>query len=202
MARLKKKVASWVVVIFARSYMSQDSGANMGIAEKLAQLGVVPIPLDFLPLDSVNVKEYTGPPLLVQRSQTYSRRSHSGKRPYAVRSGDKPILAVGPNSFCPQYRRGTSWAASRWVSLEIDEHAAEAGIVTRLEAFVDTIKGYASSRKAVETLAGNRDIRRFAYSKVNPNRVILVPRMCEGAVALAAAMRAYGVNAVVLPAAG
>jgi predicted nucleotide-binding protein (sugar kinase/HSP70/actin superfamily) len=31
------------VVIFARSYMSQDAGANLGIAEKLAQLGVVPI---------------------------------------------------------------------------------------------------------------------------------------------------------------
>ena len=29
--------------------------------------------------------------------------------------------------------------------LEIDEHAAEAGLVTRLEAFVDTIKGYAGS---------------------------------------------------------
>ena len=31
--------------------------------------------------------------------------------------------------------------------LEIDEHAAEAGLVTRLEAFVDTIKGYTKSGK-------------------------------------------------------
>ncbi len=37
------------VVILSRSYMAQDSGANLGIAEKLAQLGVVPIPLDYRP---------------------------------------------------------------------------------------------------------------------------------------------------------
>ncbi len=50
------------VVLFARSYMSQDAGANLGIAEKLAQLGVVPIPLDFLPLKSVNAKDYSDRP--------------------------------------------------------------------------------------------------------------------------------------------
>jgi predicted nucleotide-binding protein (sugar kinase/HSP70/actin superfamily) len=50
------------VVLFARSYMSQDAGANLGIAEKLAQLGVVPIPLDFLPLKSVNSKDYSDRP--------------------------------------------------------------------------------------------------------------------------------------------
>ena len=50
------------MVLFARSYMSQDAGANLGIAEKLAQLGVVPIPLDFLPLSTVNPKQYSDRP--------------------------------------------------------------------------------------------------------------------------------------------
>jgi len=36
--------------------------ANLGIAEKLAQLGVVPIPLDFLPLDTIDPKKYTNRP--------------------------------------------------------------------------------------------------------------------------------------------
>ena len=37
--------------------------------------------------------------------------------------------------------------------MEIDEHAAEAGIVTRLEAFVDTIKSYAHTAKPYEVPA-------------------------------------------------
>ncbi|MCJ7521133.1 MAG: acyl-CoA dehydratase activase-related protein, partial [Dehalococcoidia bacterium] len=57
------------VVIFARSYMSQDSGANLGIAEKLAQLGVVPVPLDFLPLASVNVRKYSDRPYWFNESK-------------------------------------------------------------------------------------------------------------------------------------
>jgi len=50
------------VVLFARSYMSQDAGAYLGIAEKMAQLGVVPIPLDFLPLASINPQDYSDRP--------------------------------------------------------------------------------------------------------------------------------------------
>jgi predicted nucleotide-binding protein (sugar kinase/HSP70/actin superfamily) len=196
MARLKES-GKLGVVIFARSYMSQDSGANMGIAEKLAQLGVVPIPLDFLPLDSVNVKEYTDRPYWFNEAK-HIAGAHIVARDPMLFGLVLTNFGCGPNSFVLNIVEDIM-GSKPLGQLEIDEHAAEAGIVTRLEAFVDTIKGYASSRKAVETLAGNRDIRRFAYSKVNPNRVILVPRMCEGAVALAAAMRAYGVNAVVLP---
>jgi predicted nucleotide-binding protein (sugar kinase/HSP70/actin superfamily) len=83
--------------------------------------------------------------------------------------------------------------------LEIDEHAAEAGLVTRLEAFVDTIKGFAASGRAGEYPVRTRDIRRAACARIGEGKVILVPRMCAGAEALAAAMQAFGVNAVVLP---
>jgi predicted CoA-substrate-specific enzyme activase len=197
MARLKES-GQLGVVIFARSYMSQDSGANMGIAEKLAQLGVVPIPLDFLPLDSVNVKEYTDRPYWFNEAKHIAGAHIVAKDPRLF-GLVLTNFGCGPNSFVLNIVEDIM-GNKPLGQLEIDEHAAEAGIVTRLEAFVDTIKGFANSRKAVEVLTGDRDIRRFAYSKVNPNRVILVPRMCEGAVALGAAMRAYGVNAVVLPA--
>ncbi|MCL2281345.1 MAG: acyl-CoA dehydratase activase, partial [Dehalococcoidia bacterium] len=50
------------IVILSRAYMAQDAGANLGIAETLANLGVVPIPLDFLPLDSINIDEYSDRP--------------------------------------------------------------------------------------------------------------------------------------------
>jgi predicted nucleotide-binding protein (sugar kinase/HSP70/actin superfamily) len=130
------------VVLFARSYMSQDAGANLGIAEKLAQLGVVPIPLDFLPLESVNAKDYSDRPYWF-----YENKYIAGA---AITVSDPQLYGLwltnfgcGPNSFIIHIVEDIM-GGKPLGQLEIDEHAAEAGIVTRLEAFVDTIQGFAN----------------------------------------------------------
>jgi predicted CoA-substrate-specific enzyme activase len=185
------------VVILSRSYMSQDSGANLGIAEKLAQLGVVPIPLDFLPLSSVNVKDYSDRPYWFNEAKHIAAADIVAKDPQLF-GLVLTNFGCGPNSFILNIVADIM-GGKPLGQLEIDEHAAEAGIVTRLEAFVDTIKGFASSGRAGQALPAIKDIRRVAYTKVSSNKVILIPRMCSGAEVLGAAMQAYGVNAVVLP---
>ena len=196
MAQLKQS-GQLGVVILSRAYMSQDSGANLGITEKLAQLGVTPIPLDFLPLSSVNIREYT------DRPYWFNEAKHIAAAHVVV--NDPRLFGLvltnfgcGPNSFILNIVEDIM-GDKPLGQLEIDEHAAEAGIVTRIEAFVDTIKGFAVSGKASEAVIRDTDIRRVAYAKVSSNRVLLIPRMCCGAVALGAAMEAFGVNAVVLP---
>jgi len=185
------------VVIFARSYMSQDSGANLGISEELARLGVVPIPLDFLPLASVNVKEYSDRPYWFYESK------HIAGAAIAVRDPQLYGLALtnfgcGPNSFVlnlVQDIMGTKPLGQ----LEIDEHAAEAGLITRLEAFVDTIKAYSQSARPAQVLP-SKDIYRTAAVSFNDNKkTILMPRMCNHALILGAAMEAYGTKVLVLP---
>jgi predicted nucleotide-binding protein (sugar kinase/HSP70/actin superfamily) len=81
--------------------------------------------------------------------------------------------------------------------LEIDEHAAEAGIVTRIEAFVDTIKGFAES--VPDYKVPERDIYRGVTTLGKSNKTFILPNMCIHAEFIAAAMKAYGINAVVLP---
>ena len=127
------------VVLIARSYMSQDSGANLGIAEKLAQLGVVPIPLDFLPLASVNVKDYSDRPYWFNEAKHIAGADIVAKNPqlYGLVLTN---FGCGPNSFILNIVEDIM-GGKPLGQLEIDEHAAEAGIVTRLEAFVDTIRG-------------------------------------------------------------
>jgi len=196
MAQLKQSGQLGVVLI-ARSYMSQDSGANLGIAEKLAQMGVVPIPLDFLPLTSVNVKEYSDRPYWFNEAKHIAGADIVAKDPHLF-GLVLTNFGCGPNSFILNIVEDVM-GGKPLGQLEIDEHAAEAGIVTRLEAFVDTIRGFASSSKASEAVVGGRDIRRVAYTKVSSNKVIMIPRMCAGAIALGSAMQAFGVNAVVLP---
>ncbi|HUU63490.1 MAG TPA: acyl-CoA dehydratase activase [Dehalococcoidia bacterium] len=183
------------VVMFARSYMSQDSGANLGIAEKLAQLGVVPIPIDFLPLASVDIKEYSDRPYWF-----YEGKHIAGA---ALTASDPRLYGLvltnfgcGPNSFIIKIVEDIM-GGKPLGQLEIDEHAAEAGIVTRLEAFVDTISGFARSGK--ETPGWNANAYRSAPTSVNSGKSILMPRMAPHAEVLAATMQAFGVKATVLP---
>jgi len=183
------------VVLFARSYLSQDSGANLGIAEKLAQLGVVPIPLDFLPLNSINPRKYSDRPYWL-----YESKHIAGA---AITEADPQLYGLvltnfgcGPNSFITKMVEDIM-GGKPLGQLEIDEHAAEAGIVTRLEAFVDTITGF--SHSAGKPKANRQDIYRGTVATVSSQKTILIPRMAPYVEAVAAAMEANGARTVILP---
>lgn len=182
------------VVLFARSYMSQDAGANLGIAEKLAQLGVVPVPMDYLPLSTIDPKKYSDRPYWFYESKLIAAS--------AITAADPQLYGLiltnfgcGPNSFILRMVEDIM-GGKPLGQLEIDEHAAEAGIVTRLEAFVDTIYGYSASARQP---APGAHIYRGATPSISSGKTLIVPRMAPHAEAVAAAMNACGVNASVLP---
>ena len=184
------------VVLFARSYMSQDSGANLGISEKLAQLGVVPIPLDCLPLASVNPKEYSDRPYWFYESKYIAGA--------AITAADPQLFGLaltnfgcGPNSFILPLIEDIM-GSKPMGQLEIDEHAAEAGIVTRLEAFVDTIEGFAHSTGQPE-IPRKEDIYRHASTFSKTMGTVLIPNMCPHMQIVKAAIESYGGGAIVLP---
>jgi len=185
------------VVLFARSYMSQDAGANLGIAEKLAQLGVVPIPLDFLPLESVNAKDYSDRPYWF-----YENKYIAGA---AITVSDPQLYGLwlsnfgcGPNSFIIHIVEDIM-GGKPLGQLEMDEHAAEAGIVTRLEAFVDTIEGFAHSAGKHEA-PNKEDVYRRAFPPViDVTKTFIIPRMAPHIELVAALLEGSGFRAVVLP---
>ncbi|MBE0481054.1 MAG: hypothetical protein IBX68_08750, partial [Dehalococcoidia bacterium] len=107
-------------------------------------------------------------------------------------------FGCGPNSFILNLVEDIT-GSKPLGQLEIDEHAAEAGIVTRIEAFVDTIQGFANSGRAEGLQGQTKNIRRVAYTRFSESKVVVLPRMCEHAEVLAASMQAYGVDAMVLP---
>ena len=185
------------VVIFARAYMAQDSGANLGIADKLSQLGVVPIPLDFLPLSSVNPQDYSDRPYWMYESKQIAGAAITVSDPHLY-GLVLTNFGCGPNSFILNIVEDIM-GDKPLGQLEIDEHAAEAGIVTRLEAFVDTINNFSQSTKSKGVLTKNKDIYRTVATLGRPKSLLLVPRMAPHAEVLAAAMQANGVQAIVLP---
>jgi len=83
--------------------------------------------------------------------------------------------------------------------LEIDEHAAEAGIVTRLEAFVDTIEGFARPADKHEP-PRKEDIYRMAFPPIiDTTKTFIIPRMAPHIELVAALLQGSGFRAVVLP---
>ena len=183
------------VVILARSYMSQDSGANLGIAKGLAQLGVVPIPMDFLDLDSVNPKDYSDRPYWFYESKQIAGASITVADP-SLYGLILTNFGCGPNSFIIKILQDIM-GGKPMGQLEIDEHAAEAGLVTRLEAFIDTINGFSKNSKA--TRGWSKNAYRSVPTIINSGKNILVPPMAPHAEIIAVAMQAFGVNAKVLP---
>jgi predicted CoA-substrate-specific enzyme activase len=185
------------VVLFARSYMSQDAGANLGIAEKLAQLGVVPIPLDFLPLKSVNAKDYSDRPYWFYENKYIAGADITVSDPqlYGLWLTN---FGCGPNSFIIHVVEDIM-GGKPLGQLEIDEHAAEAGIVTRLEAFVDTIQGFAHSAGKQEA-PNKEDIYRRAFPPViDTMKTFIIPRMAPHIELVSALLEGSGFRAVVLP---
>jgi predicted CoA-substrate-specific enzyme activase len=185
------------VVLFARSYMSQDTGANLGIAEKLAQLGVVPIPLDFLPLKSVNAKDYSDRPYWYYENKYIAAADITASDPqlYGLWLTN---FGCGPNSFIIHIVEDIM-GGKPLGQLEIDEHAAEAGIVTRLEAFVDTIQGFARSAGKQEA-PNKEDIYRKAFPPViDSKKTFIVPRMSPHIELVSALLEGSGFRAIVLP---
>jgi predicted CoA-substrate-specific enzyme activase len=185
------------VVLFARSYMSQDTGANLGIAEKLAQLGVVPIPLDFLPLESVNAKDYSDRPYWFYENKYIAGADITVSDPqlYGLWLTN---FGCGPNSFIIHIVEDIM-GGKPLGQLEIDEHAAEAGIVTRLEAFVDTIQGFARSAGKQEA-PHKEDIYRRAFPPViDTTKTFIIPRMAPHVELVSALLEGSGFRAVVLP---
>jgi predicted CoA-substrate-specific enzyme activase len=185
------------VVLFARSYMSQDAGANLGIAEKLAQLGVVPIPLDFLPLKSVNAKDYSDRPYWFYENKYIAGADVTVSDPqlYGLWLTN---FGCGPNSFIIHIVEDIM-GGKPLGQLEIDEHAAEAGIVTRLEAFVDTIQGFAHSAGKHEA-PNKEDVYRRAFPPViDTTKTFIIPRMAPHIELVSALLEGSGFRAVVLP---
>jgi predicted CoA-substrate-specific enzyme activase len=183
------------VVLLSRSYNAQDDGANLGMSQELKKLGVIPIPADCLPLDQVDVREISDRPYW-----NYERRLLAAAKLIA----DHPQLfglflsnfGCGPNSIIQNIVEDIM-GSKPLGQIEVDEHAAEAGYITRLEAMVDTIKAY---RRAGLRLSGEpATYARRVPTSVRSGQNLLVARMADHAEIVAAAMRAFGVNARVLP---
>ena len=182
------------IVIVGRPYNAFDSGVNLEIPKKLADLGVPSIPMDLLPIEEIGIHE-DWPNMYWRSGQRILQaakfiRNHPDL--YAIYIGN---FSCGPDSFILKFF-DEEMAGKPYLYLEIDEHSAAAGAITRCEAFIDSI----GNRKP-ET-RHKKSERRFSHPSPvtrHTKRTVYIPRMSDHAFAIAAAFERSGMESEVLP---
>ncbi len=134
---LEKEPERTAVVIFARPYNGFVEEAHMGIPHKIASRGVLVIPFDFLPLEREAFKRhmYWGMGQLITKGARVVERHPQLFGTYITN------FSCGPDSFIVGYFR-EMMGRKPSLTLELDSHTADAGLETRIEAFLDIVAAY------------------------------------------------------------
>ncbi|MGD8991778.1 MAG: acyl-CoA dehydratase activase [Desulfobacterales bacterium] len=137
MAKLEAHPEDLAVVIFSRPYNGYAEEAHMGIPHKFASRGVRVIPLDFLELDEERSKRhmYWGMGKLMMKAGRLVKRHPQLFGTYITN------FSCGPDSFVVGYFREIMGRKPS-LTLELDSHTADAGLETRVEAFLDIVQAY------------------------------------------------------------
>ncbi len=206
-----------VAVIIGRAYNAFDPEVNLRIPAKLSAIHTISVPMDMLPLGEVRTND-AWPNMYWrsgQRILNAARIIRNTPHLYAIYIGN---FSCGPDSYILKYFK-EEMADKPFLHIEIDEHSADAGAITRCEAFLDSIaqqrqrneteKGrIGESEKKTNNLLSFAPIRRFADSPVRlpqfrssalKGRTIFIPNMSDHSFAVKAAFERCGVAAEVLP---
>jgi predicted CoA-substrate-specific enzyme activase len=181
------------LVIMGRPYNTGDPALNLSMVEKLINLDVLPIPMDFLPLADEHItidynKMYwpNG-----QRILAGARIIARDDRLHGIYMGN---FRCGPDSFLAHFVH-EEMAGKPYMEIEIDEHGADAGMITRYEAFLDSLKGskISESRKKKVYTPGKMS------SSPMKDRILYFPYMSDASYTIAAVCRSFGINSESLP---
>ncbi|MDU9049138.1 MAG: acyl-CoA dehydratase activase [Candidatus Electrothrix sp. Rat3] len=202
-------------VVFGRPYNAFASVANKGIPAKFASRGISVIPFDMLPYweeklaDDENMYWATGQMIL--KGARFVERHPQLYATYITN------FSCGPDSFLVSFFRNIMGRKPS-LTLELDSHTADAGLETRIEAFLDIIRYYREIRKKAPSAQVEEQPFRAAELEerngvtgvrtsdarwlplTDPKVRMLVPAMSRYATPLlAAAFRRVGIQAEALP---
>jgi predicted nucleotide-binding protein (sugar kinase/HSP70/actin superfamily) len=212
LAELESEPDKIAIIIFARSYNGFVEEAHMGIPNKIASRGIRVLPFDFLSFDDEKAKEhmYWGMGQFILKAARLVKRHSQLFGTYITN------FSCGPDSFLLGYFREIMGRKPS-LTLELDSHTADAGLETRIEAFLDIVAAYrqlVSAKKiftrpstfvSARTLLQNGEPKVITSKKEtlpmnDPRVTLLFPSMGRiSTQALAAVFRGKGYHVVAHP---
>jgi predicted CoA-substrate-specific enzyme activase len=212
-AELEKNPNKIGVVLFGRSYNSFVQVANKGIPAKFAARGIRIIPVDMVPYQNEPLAPdsnmFWASGQMILRGARYVERHPQLFGTYITN------FSCGPDSFLLTYFRDIMGRKPS-LTLELDSHTADAGVETRIEAFLDIVRYHRQLKEPavlpekesfraaqIETVKERTGVRTSDGRWVpltDPQVNVVIPAMGKFGTALfARAFARCGVNAVALP---
>ncbi len=182
-------------VLVSRPYNGCDDGLNLQLPKKLAELGAEVMPMDMLDLAEAPLGDAEF------HKKVYWNYGQKILRAAEIIKRDKRLFAIylsnfscGPDSFLLTFFKDIM-EQKPCLQLEIDEHSADAGVITRLEAFLESLKHYRAGAKKEK----NEGLMKAADGKRGGKRKLYVPYMSDCSYGVAACFKAHGQPAEVMP---
>ncbi len=125
------------VVTLGRPYNAFAKEAHMGIPHKFASRGIMVLPLDFIDYEKESGRRhmYWGMGQMILMAGKVIKRHPQLFGTYITN------FSCGPDSFVIGYFRSLMGRKPS-LTLELDSHTADAGLETRIEAFLDIVTAY------------------------------------------------------------
>ncbi|MDD4238341.1 MAG: acyl-CoA dehydratase activase [Desulfotomaculaceae bacterium] len=207
LSELEQHPGETAVVLFGRPYNAFTRKANMGIPQKFASRGNLIIPHDFLPFEDEEPFE----DMFWALGQTILKCARLVKRHPQLFATYITNFSCGPDSFIVTFFRNIMGQKPS-LTLELDSHSADAGLDTRIEAFLDVVRSYieinrnsmvkdtTEFRPALVVMEGAQtvvvDSGGNRYPLTHPRVHVVIPSMGDlGSRLLAATLRRLGVRA-------
>ncbi|MCE7891317.1 MAG: CoA activase [Sorangiineae bacterium PRO1] len=186
------------VVVLGRPYTLYNSVLNSNVPPLLREQGAIAIPVDCYEVEA-DVPTFDG--VYWGHGQKNLRAAHQIRRTPGLYSIWCSNYSCGPDSFNLHFF-AYAMAGRPFAVIETDGHAGDAGTKTRIEAFLHCVReDLAREHRAPAESDLSRVARQHhTLGDIRASRErLLVPRMGEGAEAMAACLRGVGVEAEVLP---
>ena len=126
-----------IVVVTGRPYNLYDERVNLRLGQNLAKIGVTGLPMDFIDVSDVDLSDfpnmYWGLGSQIIRTAKLVRKN---PRMFGLHLTN---FSCGADSFLEHFYKHVM-KDKAYLILELDEHSAVAGVMTRLEAFKNVIE--------------------------------------------------------------
>jgi predicted nucleotide-binding protein (sugar kinase/HSP70/actin superfamily) len=207
-----RKAKRPVIALLGRPYNAFTTDANMGIPRKYTSRGYSIIPYDILPFDDESIY----PNMYWYYGQQDMKTGVLLKNEDNIYITFISNFSCAPDSFLLHYLKWIM-VTKPFLILELDSHTADAGVDTRIEAFLDIIEGYRSKFKDIKEEKYDNGLRFMNIPgediyvknilthedipiKNNPKVKLLLANMGRLSVELlGATIRGFGINAEAMP---
>ena len=180
--------------LLGKPYNIVDAFENLNVARHLRRLSVLPIPMQMLPVKARRLSEHG-----ISIPWKYNRDIVQAVM--SLRDDDRIFPLVVSNFGCgpDAFSAGVIDEAAGgmpYLFLEFDEHRGEAGLITRLEAFIDEVSNVAARRRSkplrLKPVYGSDPDR-------HKGRRIVLPYFADHVKAYYGALRCAGYEVTMLP---